>query len=691
MEYWNDGIMNRARCIRYLHVFCFRLLRILLPVLLAFPAGCTALRSTSRLSADTQAEALACFSQALLAEAGGDSAAALERLQHAILLDPDAEIIYGPAVAMALQLDRPEEALRLARQLRKRNPHTLPPLLLLARVLALTDQPVQAEEAFKQAVAAFPQEVEAHLYLARFYIAQKQRAKAVRVLETAQEQHGEDSDVLNLLGTLYVDRARDIPDAPQAVAAVEEGITLLEQALEIDPSDPRRWQQMGYARLATKQADKALSAFEEAHKLAPGDLLIARQLLELTVQTGNTDRALEIYDQIARQTGTDPERWLQTIADLLPVEQRAPLIEYLDKFIQEHPEPAVFYYAQLSALYLSGKQPEKAEAVLRNGLVHYPDDPRLRTVLGYLKLQQGHYEEAFGELEQVRSCADNLKQTSNPFFIFNYLIAAQESGHLEQAAKILSEVYTSDPVILNYYIQALLTGKTPVSVPSAIELMQAFCNRNPENPEPLYYLAILQSDQKDYAEALQNAGRFEALARSGGQTNLLSGFFYYQYAALHERNGQLEEAEKLFRKAMALDQTTAASARNYIAYMWAERGKKLDMALALVQQALAEDPENGAFLDTLGWIYYMQGRYTEALEQLQKAGALVADDPTVWEHLGDTYLKLNNRSAATEYWKKALEMDPENQRLVEQLRAGGISTNDSPPAADDREGMPPRP
>jgi tetratricopeptide (TPR) repeat protein len=691
MEYWNDGVMKSAQSIRRFQLPGFRILRILLPALLAVTAGCTALRSTPRLSADAQAEALACFSQALLAEAGGDSAVALERLQRAVLLDPDAEIIYGPAVATALKLNRPEEALRLARQLRRQYPDTLTPRLLQARVFALTDQPVPAEEAFKQAVTAFPQEMETHLYLARFYIAQQQRAEAIQVLEAVREQHGKDPDVLNLLGTLYVDRARDIPDAPQAVAAIEEGIALLEQALEIDPSDPRRWQQLGYARLAVKQTDKALSAFEQAHALAPGDLLIARQLLELTIQTGNPSRALEIYDRMARQTGTDPERWLQTIAEQLSAEQRPLLIEYLDGFIREHSQPAVFYYAQLSALYLDGKQTEEAEAVLRDGLAQYPDDPRLRTVLGYLKLQQEHYEEAYGELEQVRSRADDPERPFNPFFVFNYLIAAQKSGHLEQAADILSEAYPGDPVILNQYMQALLTGETPVSVPSAIELMQAFRSRNPEVPEPLYYLAVLQSDQKDYTEALQNSARFEALARSGGQTNLLNGFFYYQYAALHERNGQLEEAEKLFRKAIALDQTTAASARNYIAYMWAERGEKLDMALALVQQALAEDPENGAFLDTLGWIYYMQGRYAEALEQLQKAKTQVGDDPTVWEHLGDTYLKLNDRSAAVEHWKKALEMDPGDEQLVERLRAAGISSDKFPAAADDREDTPPRP
>jgi len=87
----------------------------------------------------------------------------------------------------------------------------------------------------------------------------------------------------------------------------------------------------------------------------------------------------------------------------------------------------------------------------------------------------------------------------------------------------------------------------------------------------------------------------------------------------------------------------------------------------------------------------MQGRYAEALEPLHKARTLVADDPTIWEHLGDTYQKLNDHSAAVEHWKKALELAPDNEQLVERLRASGISPDDSPTAADDREDMPPLP
>jgi len=282
------------------------------------------------------------------------------------------------------------------------------------------------------------------------------------------------------------------------------------------------------------------------------------------------------------------------------------LIEYLEKQLLKK-NPPVFYYAQLSSLYLNDERPDEAKAILLSALSSYPDDGRLRTVLGYLHLQQEKYEEAY-------------------------------------------------------------SGQSPLSPQAVIDLLKSFHRLSPKAVEALYYLTLLQAEEKEYEAALGNARRFELLAQDQGKTNLLDGFFYYQYATLHERTGQLEEAEKLFFKAIELGDTAlSASAQNYIAYMWAERGEKLEFSLTLIEQALAADPNNAAFIDTLGWIYYMQGRYEEALAQLKTASELFSDDSTIWEHLGDTYLKLGNPTAAREHWEKALELSPEAEHLNQRI------------------------
>lgn len=666
--------MRTSRKVRIVQAF------IALGVLL-FLTGCAS-PSKPRLSADAQAEALSHFSLGMLAEAGGDPAAAFEHLQAAIQLDPDEETLYAPAVAVALELKQPDDALRLAQKLVKRHPNTENPALLLARVYALTSRPDDAERLFHKVLRDFPENQDAQVFLAQLYLSQDRRDDALEILRTAIKSQRNNAELLRLLGMLYIDRARTLGDSPDAQTVAEEGIGFLRQALDQAPDNPISWQQLGAALFTIHRSDDALKAFQEARRNAPEDLPLARLVIDLLLQTGRYDEAIDACERISAETGTEPELWIQYLAEKIPASEYPRLTDYLEKKIREQPPAPAFYYAQLGALYIEASENQKAEMLLSEALSHYPADNRLRTVLGFLHLQQERYDLAYTELNQVRAEAPETEWANNPFYLYNFLVAAQKSDHLEEAARTLSRTYTNNPVVLTQYMRSLLTGKSPVSTESAIELLEVFHTQSPKAAEALYYLMVLQTEQKNYAQALETATKFEALGQKCGETNLLNGQFYYQYAALHERTGQLDTAEKLFFKAIdSGEQPVTAAAQNYIAYMWAERGEKLDTSLELIQKALQFDPENGAFLDTLGWIYYQQGRYAEALRELEKAKDAVADDPSVWEHLGDTWLKQGNPEEASRHWKKALELDPGSQKLIDRLKENGI-TPDADPASE---------
>ncbi len=666
---------------------------VLLLGVLLFLSGCST-PSKPHLSTTVQAAALSHFSLGLLAETGGDSAAALNHFESAIKLDPNEEKLYVPAVALALKLNRTNDAIRLAQKLAKRHDDTINPLLLLARVYAVTKQPDQAEPLFKKALLKFPDNPETPVYLARFYLAEERRAEAIATLRTVLKTQTKNAELIHILGTLCIDSARDLGNTPQAKAAIEEGIVLLQQALAIFPDDPRRWQQLGFALMAVQKPVEALEAFKVARQQAPADLLTARQNLDLLIATGKTDEAMQVYEQMAQDTGTEPEAWIQYLAEKLSKEDQNRLISYLETQISENPAQApIFYYAQLGALYINAKNNQAAEKILLEALRYYPDNSRLRTVQGYLHLQQERYDEAYTAFKRVRTESPAAEWSANPFFLFNFLISAQKSGHLDEAAETLASTYTENPVILNQYMHSLLTGQTSVSTDGAIELMTVFRTLNHEAAEALYYLMVLQAEKKEYEKAIETAQQFEVMVLKSGATNLLSEMFYYQYAILYERTGQLEPAEKKFLKVIDLNGTMAASAQNYVAYMWAEHGEKLDDGLALIQQALAANPENGAFMDTLGWIYYKQGRYAEALKVLQKACLLTEteDDSTVWEHLGDIQIKLGNRDEASKHWKKALELDPGSQKLIERLESIGVKIDAIQQPADCPADTMPRP
>ena len=91
--------------------------------------------------------------------------------------------------------------------------------------------------------------------------------------------------------------------------------------------------------------------------------------------------------------------------------------------------------------------------------------------------------------------------------------------------------------------------------------------------------------------------------------------------------------------------------------MLADRGKKLTEAVALIQRALALDPENVSYLDSLGWAYFKQKRYQDAVGPLERAAAGAATSSVIQDHLGDAYVKVGRQADAVEAFARALSGD----------------------------------
>jgi Flp pilus assembly protein TadD len=92
--------------------------------------------------------------------------------------------------------------------------------------------------------------------------------------------------------------------------------------------------------------------------------------------------------------------------------------------------------------------------------------------------------------------------------------------------------------------------------------------------------------------------------------------------------------------------------------MYAEKGVNLEEAVSLIRTALELEPNNGYFIDSLGWAFYQQGRYSEALLELQRAVERAKEDPVIFDHLGDAYLKNGLEEEAVQAWEKSLSLDP---------------------------------
>ena len=86
----------------------------------------------------------------------------------------------------------------------------------------------------------------------------------------------------------------------------------------------------------------------------------------------------------------------------------------------------------------------------------------------------------------------------------------------------------------------------------------------------------------------------------------------------------------------------------------------------MIKRALVSEPENGAYLDSLGWFYYKKGNSQEALNYLEKAASFLTD-PVIYDHLGDVFLKLGNAASAKINWEKSLKLDTQNVKVKAKL------------------------
>src|SRR5262249_16012917 len=119
-----------------------------------------------------------------------------------------------------------------------------------------------------------------------------------------------------------------------------------------------------------------------------------------------------------------------------------------------------------------------------------------------------------------------------------------------------------------------------------------------------------------------------------------------------------DQADSEFRKVLTVTPPSdpqAAATLNYLGYMNADRGVKLDESLGMIKQALSFEPNNGAYLDSLGWAYFKLGKYDLAEESLNKAAVHMSSDPTVQEHLGDLYQKTGRLKLAAAHWDRAVQ------------------------------------
>jgi len=176
---------------------------------------------------------------------------------------------------------------------------------------------------------------------------------------------------------------------------------------------------------------------------------------------------------------------------------------------------------------------------------------------------------------------------------------------------------------------------------------------DPDNPGAYFFWGMVQIWEGKNSAARDNILRAISI-KNDEET------YYFYLAVSYEKLRDIDKAVENLKLAIKYNKNSARS-YNYLGYIYAERNINIDEAFTLVKKALEIEPENGAYLDSLGWIYFRKGDYITALKNLLLAEEMLKEtenpDSVVYDHLGDTYLKLDNRIKAVSCWENSLKLE----------------------------------
>ncbi len=590
------------------------------------------------------------FLLAKLASEEGRYDEALERIERVIAKNPDNPVLLYERAMMLIDAGRAESALTELRSVVEKNPTFYDANRVLGRLLlerAGNDR-AAVEEALKYLQAAYkanPDDLSSGLTVSQIYRSLGRNAEAERVLATLVERAPDQrtlnfayAQVLTSLGRgdeskQYLERtvAIDPTFGPAVMALLDiyqqgnewrKAAEILEPLLADDPTAVELRRQQAYFYLRANDARAARDRFQALVAADPKD---TRSLFYLAESLNDLEQYAEsekIFRQLLAADPNDP--------DLI----------------------ASF------ALSLSGQKKWDEATQTFTKLLSTPELPDnlaalARTQLAYIDLQKGNHAAAIATAKSVFVFRDK----PNPQAINIALEALKKDKKNKEAVELLEPLVTQYPedAFLNArYVEALARAG------SAEEARRHATTQAKRGTRNAIAIAEAYFQSGDPASAT-------ALIRSAIQAKPDDLDLQFQLGSLLERANDRKASESVFLKILEKNPDHAPSL-NYLGYMWAESGIHLDRAQEMLTRAVAQEPANGAYVDSLGWVWFRLGNLDLAEKYLTDATRLLPRDATVHEHLGDVLAKRGDMQRALQSYRTAVDLDPESKD-VEKLRS----------------------
>ena len=219
----------------------------------------------------------------------------------------------------------------------------------------------------------------------------------------------------------------------------------------------------------------------------------------------------------------------------------------------------------------------------------------------------------------------------------------------------------ASPLWLSVQIQKAFALNSLERVDESKALLDSLIAKNPKDIRPLDALGNIMRSHERYADARDAYSRAIALLPKPTKDNWA---LFYSRGVCNERLKNWPAAEADLKRALALSPEESV-VLNYLGYSWVDQGMHLKTAMDYIRKAVKLKPEDGYYVDSLGWAYFRLGNLPAAVEQLERAVELRPDDPIINDHLGDAYWRIGRKLEAKYQWQQSLSLKPESEQLVE--------------------------
>jgi len=265
--------------------------------------------------------------------------------------------------------------------------------------------------------------------------------------------------------------------------------------------------------------------------------------------------------------------------------------------------------------------------------------------LGMLYRDTQNYQAAIYTFQELGHLGEEEDRRARLLIMDTYRLAKDLPRALQAGREAMAK-YPNDTAVRAS--QALLLGENQ-QTDEAVKLLEADLKGTSADREVYLNISQVYERGRHYKQAEEAARKAESMASDAHDNEVA----WLLLGAVYERQKQFDKAEEEFKKVLGVNPKNA-QVLNYYGYMLADRGMRLDEAKDLIQRAVDLEPFNGAYLDSLGWVYYKQNKIEDAEAALRKAVEHEAHDPTIRSHLGDVYAKQGRMDLAAVEWEKSL-------------------------------------